>query len=308
MTKFQVVFSGETHNNELLGQRCAFVESLSFQNIGINQPTSKELQKYSATIERLNNAFVEVDVFLADELNKHNAPIYYPNHDSVKKALELGDNWLASRYHHEITKLKNKPSSVMRWRKLTAEEKNFPDTLKIINCLYKEHEYFRSIVNYVCTKFVTFIYSKDKKSLEKASPFESNLISCLHLDVEEVCAFSRTYILEECAATMVLRLQGYTNLFHIGKVNEAVDWVAKNEICNLSINDSDLINTINKNALKINTVSKYKPYEHTTKNSSIAPYSLFKPNLILRRNSVNDAAIFPYNNYVLPERSRVFNQ
>ena len=264
MPKYQAIFSGETHSKEILGQRCVFVISLSFQkpeNLKTN-----DLSKYIANIERLNSAFVKIDVVLSDSLNRHNASIYYPNSNTEKKALSLGDKWLKTPYHQETNKLKN-TSPIIRWADLLSGT-DYKDVLEITEAIYKKNSEFSAIVEYVCAKFVAFICDKRKKAITKKSDTIDKLtdINYSNFDIVKAYESCLRYVLEECAITLMFRLRNYTHLFHIGKVNDAVDWVAKNSISYLPNCNKDLINKLNNNPLKITIPLQYKPCQTATMN------------------------------------------
>lgn len=294
MYKYQAIFSRETHNKEKIPGRCAFVISLSFHQAEFPQITSQEntldLHKFSAVLRRLNFAFEEIDIILADTLNKHNASIFFPEDDPEKKSLALGDAWLESAYFRETIYFFKK-SSIKRWNELALHH-NLKYAQLIIEELYKKNKVFSSIVDSVRADFVAFLCRKRKKILENnksTSLFNSNF------DVNKAYENSLTYILEECAVTITFRLNKYANLFHIGKVNDAVAWSAKNFI-NLNVEQNDIIKSINDNPLKIFTVLKFKSLQNSVasdKNKSNEKNNLFcgtifKKNVISRRKTIHN--------------------
>ncbi len=301
MYKYQAIFSKETHAKEKISGRCVFVISLSFHQLELpNTPAQEnthDFHKFSAVIRRINHAFEEVDIVLSDTLNKHNASIYFPGEDSEKKSLALGDAWLQSAYFREAVSSLAKKPSIKRWNELVTE-KNFNDARVIIETLYTKNRLFSSIVDSVRADFVAFLCRKRKKLFEdQANPTKSTSIN-FNFDTNEAYKNCLTYILEECAVTLVFRLNGYANLFHIGKVNDAVDWTAKNPI-KLDINHSNLVKSINDNPLKAITVLKFKPCQYSpTKSdsdkikckekSSLLDATIFKKNVISRRKTFPD--------------------
>jgi|GEM_PF-4082723 hypothetical protein len=270
MEKLQAILSGETYAEEFMGERCAFIISLSFSQT--NAPQAVELEEFSAAIKRLDSAFKITDIILSDTLNKHNALIYYPQDDPEKKALELGNTWLEGPYYKAV-ELKNVKLLVMRWQELLSEE-NYPNVRQMSGHTYDSNEYFRATVDFVCAKFVTFICDRRKKSLEKESFSDEpkRALTAPNFDPKKAYGCCLAYVLEECAATLMLRLKGYTNLFHLGKVNAAVNWVAKNPI--LCASHSELNDAINSKVLAVNTVSKYKPYQGSTKSIEVPEVQL----------------------------------
>lgn len=302
MYKYQAIFSRETHPKEKIQGRCAFVISLSFHQPELPQTSAQEnthdLHKFSAVIRRLNHAFEEIDIVLSDTLNKHNASIYFPDDDSEKKSLALGDAWLQSAYFREAVSSLIKKPSIKRWNELVAE-KNFNAAKVIIEDLHKKDKLFSSIVDSVRADFVAFLCRKRKKLFEdQANPTKLTSIN-FNFDINEAYKNCLTYILEECAVTLLFRLNGYANLFHIGKVNDAVDWTARNPI-KLDTNHSNLVKSINDNPLKVITVLKFKPCQYSlhTKSdldkikckekSSLLHTTIFKKNVISRRKTFPD--------------------
>lgn len=284
MPKYQAIFSGETHSKEILGQRCVFVISLSFQHP--ENLKANDLSKYVANIERLNSAFVNTEVVLADILNKHNAYIYYPNSNAEEKALALGDNWLKTSYYQETNKLKN-TSPLIRWADLLSGAE-YKDALEITEAIYKKNREFSATVEYICAKFVAFICDKRKKAIIKKMDISDKLIGINYSNFDIVKAYESClrYILEECAITLVFRLRNYTHLFHIGKVNDAVDWVAKSSIGYLSDCNRDLIDKLNNNPLKVTTPLQYKPCPiPTINNASENTVKIIEPNQSIKKNA-----------------------
>lgn len=274
MNQYKVTLSGETYPNEKLGQRCAFVISLSFHQAETLQ--TNDLSKFTTTVERLNSAFDDIDVILSDSLNRHNASIYYPHSDPKKKALVLGDTWLASFYHQEVIKLKNSRSPIIRWTQLILE-KNYSDVLKIVETLYKKNLEFSTTVDSVCAKFVAFLCDKRKKAIENRSIITNKSTDIdLTFSVEKAYKICLIYVLEESAVTLMFRLIGYTNLFHIGKVNDAVSWVATHAISYQDEDDCDkaLIDTINANPLIVTIPLKYTVEQASVIN--VTPENRFK--------------------------------
>jgi hypothetical protein len=263
MYKYQAIFSQETHAKEKIQGRCVFVISLSFHQPKLcAQESTRDLHKFSAVIRRLNLAFEEIDIVLSDKLNKHNASIYFPNNDPEEKSLALGDTWLESAYFREVSNSLIKKYSIRRWDELISQN-NFDDAQLIIEDLYKKNKQFSSIVDSVRADFLAFLCRKRKKTFENQNDEnKSTSIDYSNFDVDEAYKNCLKYILEECAVTLVFRLNKYTNLFHIGKVNDAVDWTAKNNI-NLGYNPSNLIKSINDNPLKVVTVSKFKSCQYS---------------------------------------------
>lgn len=266
MVKYQAIFSGETHPTEQLGQRCAFVISLSFHRPESLQ--TNDLNKFIATIERLRVAFADIDIIISDTLNRHNAVIYYPESDPQKKALDLGDGWLRSLYSKEANKLNGK--SFLRWSELIDEEK-YNDLLKITESIYINNPLFSSIVDFVCAKFVMFICDKRNKTIENnQTTFDSKTgIDYSNFDLKKTYDNCHNYILEECAVTLMLRLKNYNHLFHIGKVNKAVDWIAKNSIDFMRNCNRLFIDAINNNPLKVTIALNYKPCSVSTISNKI---------------------------------------
>lgn len=300
MYKYQAIFSRETHAKEKIQGRCAFVISLSFHQPGLPQAIAQEnthdLHKFSAVIRRLNLAFEEIDIILSDTLNKHNASIYFPNDNPEKKSLALGDAWLQSAYFRETVSSLIKKPSIKRWNELISEKK-FNATKVIIEELYKKNKLFCSIVDSVRADFVAFLCRKRKKIFEDRNTNKSKSVDYFNFDMNEAYKNCLTYILEECAVTLLFRVNGYANLFHIGKVNDAVDWVAKNPI-NLYVSHSNLIESINDNPLKVVTVLKFKPCQYSVASTSDKDKSkekanllcatIFKKNTIFRRKTIHD--------------------
>ena len=165
MYKYQAIFSRETHAKEKIPGRCAFVISLSFHQPDFQPTTTQEstqdLQKFSAVLRRLSFAFEEIDIILADSLNKYNAALFFPEDDPEKKSFALGVAWLESAYFRETSNFFKK-SSIIRWNKL-ALHNNIEVAKLIIIELYKKNELFSSIVDSVCADFVAFLCRKRKK-------------------------------------------------------------------------------------------------------------------------------------------------
>lgn len=300
MYKYQAIFSRETHAKEKIQGRCAFVISLSFHQPELPQASAQEnthdLHKFSAVIRRLNRAFEEIDIVLSDTLNTHNASIYFPDNDPEEKSRALGDAWLESAYFREtINAFINQPS-IVRWNELISE-RNFINAKTIIEELYKENKLFCSIVDSVRADFVAFLCRKRKKIFENQTTYKSTPVDYSNFKIDEAYKNCLTYVLEECAVTLLFRLNGYANLFHIGKVNDAVDWTAKNTI-NLDASHSNLIKSINDNPLKVITVLKFKPYQYSVastsdknkskEKSTILYENVFKRNTIFRRITFHD--------------------
>jgi hypothetical protein len=300
MYKYQAIFSRETHPKEKIQGRCAFVISLSFQQPELPQTSAQEnthdLHKFSAVLRRLNFAFEEIDIVLSDTLNKHNASIYYPDNDPEEKSRALGDAWLESAYFRQaVSSLTQKPL-IKRWNELVSD-KNFNDAKTIIKDLYKNNKKFRWIVESVCADFVAFLCRKRKNIFEDQNTNKSTSVDYSNFNIDEAYKNCLTYILEECAVTLLFRLNGYVNLFHIGKVNAAVDWVAKNPI-SLDANHSNLIKPINDNPLEVFTVSKFKPCQYSVastsdktkpkEKSNLSYETIFKKNIIFRRKTIPD--------------------
>lgn len=300
MYKYQAIFSRETHAKEKIQGRCAFVISLSFHQPELPQASAQEnthdLHKFSAVLRRLNLAFEEIDIVLSDTLNKHNASIYFPDDNPEEKSRALGDAWLESAYFRETINSLIKKPTIKRWNELVSE-KNFNAAKEIIEKLYKENKLFSSIVDSVRADFVAFLCRKRKKILEDKNINKSTSIEYSNFDINEAYKNCLTYILEECAITLLFRLNGYANLFHIGKVNDAVDWAAKNPI-NLDVNHSNLIKSINDNPLKVVTVLKFKPCQYSVASTSdktkpkekshLLHETIFKKNIISRRKTFHD--------------------
>lgn len=302
MPKYQAIFSGETHTKEILGKHCAFVISLSFQ-----QPENlktNDLSKYIANIERLNSAFVKTDIVLSDSLNRHNSSIYYPYSNSEEKALALGDKWLNSPYHRETNKLKNSTSPLIRWTNLISTE-DYKKVLKITEALCKQNMSFSSVVECVCAKFVAFICDKRKKAIEKnLDTIDSSTgIDYSNFDILEVYKNCHKYVLEECAVTLIFRLRGYTHLFHIGKVNDAVDWIAKNSITHLSSCNRDLIEKLNNNPLKVTIPLQYKPYETSVINFTLENTENAENSKTKIKKNINVVNFFKNLQLVSPSKS-----
>ena len=300
MYKYQAIFSRETHAKEKIQGRCAFVISLSFHQPELPQTSAQEnthdLHKFSAVLRRLNHAFEEIDIVLSDTLNKHNASIYFPDDDPEEKSRALGDAWLESAYFREaVSSLIQKPL-IKRWNELVSE-KNFNDAKAIIKELYKKNKLFCSIVDSVRADFVAFLCRKRKKIFEDQNTNKSTSVDYSNFDINEAYKNCLTYILEECAVTLLFRLNGYANLFHIGKVNDAVDWAARNQI-NLDANHSNLIKSINDNPLKVVTVLKFKSCQYSVastsdktkpkEKSNLLYETIFKKNIIFRRKTIHD--------------------
>ena len=300
MYKYQAIFSRETHAKEKIQGRCAFVISLSFHQPELPQTSAQEnthdLHKFSAVLRRLNHAFEEIDIVLSDTLNKHNASIYFPDDDPEEKSRALGDAWLESAYFREaVSSLIQKPL-IKRWNELVSE-KNFNDAKAIIKELYKKNKLFCSIVDSVRADFVAFLCRKRKKIFEDQTTNKSTTVDYSNFDINEAYKNCLTYILEECAVTLLFRLNGYANLFHIGKVNDAVDWAARNQI-NLDANHSNLIKSINDNPLKVVTVLKFKSCQYSVastsdktkpkEKSNLLYETIFKKNIIFRRKTIHD--------------------
>jgi hypothetical protein len=300
MYKYQAIFSRETHPKEKIQGRCAFVISLSFQQPELPQANAQEnthdLHKFSAVIRRLNHAFEEIDIVLSDTLNKHNASIYFPDNDPEEKSRALGDAWLESAYFRETTNSLIKKPPIVRWNELISEKK-FISVKEIIEELYKKNKLFCSIVDSVRADFVAFLCRKRKKIFEDQSTNKSTSVDYSNFNIDEAYKNCLTYILEECAVTLLFRLNGYANLFHIGKVNDAVDWAAKNTI-NLDASHSNLIKSINDNPLKVVTVLKFKPCQYSVastsdktkpkEKSNLSYETIFKKNIIFRRKTIPD--------------------
>lgn len=300
MYKYQAIFSRETHAKEKIQGRCAFVISLSFHQPEFPQTSAQEnthdLHKFAAVTRRLNHAFEEIDIVLSDTLNKHNASIYFPDNDPEEKSRALGDAWLESAYFREtINSLVKKPL-IVRWNALISE-KSFISAKEIIEELYIKNKLFCSIVDSVRADFVAFLCRKRKKIFEDQNTNKSTSVDYSNFNIDEAYKNCLTYILEECAVTLVFRLNGYANLFHIGKVNDAVDWVAKNTI-NLDASHSNLIKSINDNPLKVVTVLKFKPCQYSVACTSdknkpkekpnLLYENIFKRNTIFRRKTIHD--------------------
>lgn len=266
MYKYQAIFSQETHAKEKIKGRCVFVISLSFHQADlpqiISQENTNDLDKFSAVIRRLNVAFEEIDIILSDKLNKHNSSIYFPNDDPNEKSLALGDAWLGSAYFSKVKDSLTKKYLIKRWDELISEN-NFDDAKLIIEDLYKNNMEFCAIVDSVRAEFLTFICRKRKKTFEnKYTPIDYS-----NFNMDKAYENCLKYILEESAVTLVFRLSGYANLFHIGKVNDAVNWIAKNTI-NLGYKHSDIIKSINDNPLKVFTVSKFTSCQSSVNTTS----------------------------------------
>ena len=300
MYKYQAIFSREKQKKEKIQGRCAFVISLSFHQPELPQTSAQEnthdLHKFSAVLRRLNHAFEEIDIVLSDTLNKHNASIYFPDDDPEEKSRALGDAWLESAYFREaVSSLIQKPL-IKRWNELVSE-KNFNDAKAIIKELYKKNKLFCSIVDSVRADFVAFLCRKRKKIFEDQNTNKSTSVDYSNFDINEAYKNCLTYILEECAVTLLFRLNGYANLFHIGKVNDAVDWAARNQI-NLDANHSNLIKSINDNPLKVVTVLKFKSCQYSVastsdktkpkEKSNLLYETIFKKNIIFRRKTIHD--------------------
>lgn len=301
MYKYQAIFSKETHPKEKIKGGCAFVISLSFHQQEFSkkntQEDTDELHKFSAVLRRLNLAFDKIDIILADTLNKHNVFLYFLDKDAEKKSLSLGDFWLKSKYFKEIKNYLTIKYTIFRWNELILK-KEFSDLKYIIEDVYNKNNQFCAIVDSVRADYVAFLCRNRKKVFEDKISDKFTSFHYINFDIKKTYDSCLNYIIEECAITLLLRLNSYENLFHIGKVNEAVGWTAKN-FFKLDTKHDLLINKINNNPLNVISVLKFKPLKNlrtsasnskkvVKEESSRLDNTIFEKSHIFRRKTLHD--------------------
>lgn len=262
MPQYEAIFHGQTSATQVLTDKAAWIASLSLDETEIEEPD--KVAKFTAACIRLATASKKLDLFITDSLNRFN---YEVLHKTPETALALatasGEKW-KDKKKKDLELVKNL-QSVSSWNAL-FEGVDKEKLIQIIKYHYTDNVQFRLSVDYAATQRTTYITELALKN--KLSP---------PIPVDEMLDKFRTYVVEECAGVIALRLRKYTNAFYLAKLNQATAVIATT-IFPLRHDEAaeetnGILNEINQTVLTFHTPSQYK--------------QLSKNNPTLRKNSKN---------------------
>jgi hypothetical protein len=246
---YEAIFHGETSSTQVLANKAAWITILSFDELQKEEPD--KLAKFSAACTRLSTAATEIDLFVADDLNRLNFEALKKQlEEALQLAKDSGKQW-KSKKAKDLKKIKSLKNT-FDWNAIfNGVDKDV--LLKIVDHLHKTNDQFKAAVDNAAAHRMIYIteLAIKNKDLECAP-------------ANEMLRKFTAGVLEECAGLLALRLKGYTDVFYLSKLNPAIEDIATftfpiNEDPSETSELNVILNKINKTPLKFHTPSQYKP-------------------------------------------------
>jgi hypothetical protein len=258
MAQYEAIFHGETSPTQVLANKAAWIASLSLDETEIEEPD--KVAKFSAACIRLSTAANEIDIFVTDDLNRLNfEALQKKPEEALQLAKDNGKQW-KSKKAKDLQKIKSLKNT-FDWNAIFGEFDK-ESLFKIVNHQYQTNPKFKAAVDNAAGHRITYI---TELALKKDLQYST---------ADEMLVKFRAYVLEECAGVLALRLQGYTDAFYLGKLNQAtadiatftfpIDETNQSETSKLNV----VLNQINQTPLKFHTPSQYKPLAKKQQNNT----------------------------------------
>ena len=188
----------EEHKNIFKQSRCLLT-------ISVGQEVH-EGEKFSATIELVNDAFQECVILVDDTLQRHS--MKFESHLTIEElyqvALEQGDLWMA-RSEPVYSKM-TIPYKVLRWNKW-LHHKNYNSVNSILRNIYEIDSQYRSQIDASVIQFLDRYFSRANKAVVTKD------------DAFQLCL---DYLLEECTALCLWVEEGCQFEVYPSKRNSAM--------------------------------------------------------------------------------------
>lgn len=251
MPQIRAIINGEKDSKEKLGEKCVFIYSIPFwgenpyaeimangkiePESGADKKTEDEIkqeniEKFIAVLNRLKTAFTKVHFLSAGPLNTINFQL--KNMVDVETAKSNAKTLEQQQLSHLVCldEFESLEEFRLDWNELSVD-KNFPDTIKFIKDLFIANKIFQAAVISAEVQILPSCWAQ---------------VSCARENEEFIRSMIREYIFTECAVTLILRMQVYENIFHIGYVNNATRFIAEHSFTADDFLSAEKINDIIK--------------------------------------------------------------
>ena len=244
---YEAIFSGQTSSTQQLAGKAAWIASLSLDETEIEEPD--KLAKFSAACIRLSTAATELELYITDDLNRHNyEALQKQPQEALALATASGIHW-KDKKQKDLQVVKNLKNT-FSWNDLfSGLDKDA--LLQIIEQHYQNDQQFKAAVDSASSPRVAYIaeLALTKKLYYSTPP-------------EDMLKRFRAYVLEECAGVLALRLKGYTDAFYLAKLNPATALIATTQFTLKEGDDqertNEILTKINQTPLKFHIPSQYK--------------------------------------------------